>query len=162
LKSFLALDFARAANRTGAQRLVLVVFRLGQFVQKRERRGPLYLLWRTADAIWLRLLCGVELPPKLHIGPGLAIPHCARGIVMHENVVIGSNCMIFHRTTFGADDHRDAPELGDDVFVGTGACVLGPIRVGAGARIGANAVVIEDVPERATVGGVPAKVIRER
>ena len=83
------------------------------------------------------------------------------GSVIHQRAVIGDNVMIGSHATIGGRSHfEDVPVIDDDVFIGAGACVLGPVRVGRGAVIGANAVVIEDVPARSVVAGVPAKVIR--
>jgi serine acetyltransferase len=156
----LSADWARSANQTVAQRLSLLIFRVGQLVHRRGRRDPLFCLWRIADLLYLRALLGAELSPTAEVGPGLAIPHAARGVVLGHHVTIGRNSMIFHRVTIGRDGPSEPPRLGDDVYVGVGACILGPVAVGAGARVGANAVVIRDVPERAIVFGVPARVVK--
>lgn len=97
------------------------------------------------------------------IGPGLRIYH-GDGIVIARGAVIGRGLTIEHQVTIGNrighEGERGCPTIGDDVFIGAGAKVLGPIRIGNNVRIGANAVVLHDVPDNATVVGVPAKVVR--
>lgn len=83
------------------------------------------------------------------------------GVILHPRAVIGSNTLVGPNCVVGGRSrHEDVPVIGDDVYIGAGACVLGPVKVGSGAVIGAGAVVIEDVPARAIVAGVPARVIR--
>ena len=83
------------------------------------------------------------------------------GIVIHRRVVIGDNCEIAQHVTIGGrSGHADVPVIGNQVFIGAGAKVLGPIRIGDGAIIGANAVVLKDVPPLAVVAGVPARIIK--
>ena len=83
-------------------------------------------------------------------------------MVMHPKTVIGENCTIYQHTTFGAvhgEKNQDgAPTLGDNVMVGVGATMLGPIKIGNNASIGAHAVVINDVPDNAVVAGIPAEI----
>ena len=160
LRALLSADWARPANQTVAQRLSLLIFRTGQLVHRRHRHGPIFWLWRLADLVYMRSLLGAEMSPTAEVGPGLALPHAARGVVLGHHVTIGRNSMIFHRVTIGRDGPSEPPRLGDDVYVGVGACILGPVTVGAGARVGANAVVIRDVPDRAIVFGVPARVVK--
>ena len=91
------------------------------------------------------------------IGPGLTLAHGHGTILTAER--IGRDCWIHHQVTIGWDYKTDrSPILGDDVFVGAGAKILGAITIGDGARIGANAVVVRDVPAGATAVGVPATV----
>lgn len=100
-----------------------------------------------------------DIPLETRIGGGLLLPHPV-GIVVHPDVRIGRNCLIMHNVTIGANGPGGVPTIGDNVDLGPGACVIGPVQVGDGAVVGANAVVVKDVPERAVVGGVPARVIR--
>lgn len=95
-----------------------------------------------------------------HVGPGLVIAHGYGTILNAER--IGANCWIHQQVTVGWDYGGGRPTLEDDVFIGAGAKVLGAIVVGRGARIGANAVVIGDVPAGATAVGVPARIVRAR
>jgi len=106
------------------------------------------------------LLTGAVIGRKAEIGPGLVILH-GHGIVINNAVRIGANAVLGHNVTIGTEKGR-APVLGDHVYVGTGAVIIGGIRVGHRARIGANAVVNKDVPDGATAVGVPARVIKVR
>lgn len=93
-----------------------------------------------------------------HIGESLFLPH-PFGIVIHARTHIGDRCTIFQNVTIGEDTVRPGvPVLGDDVIVGAGAAILGPITVGDGARVGANAVVVTDVPAGSVAVGVPASI----
>lgn len=92
------------------------------------------------------------------IGPGLYLPH---GNVVIDGIVrIGRQCVIAPWVTIGVNGSVAGPTIGDNVFIGTGAKVLGGIRVGNGVRIGANAVVLDDVPDGATVVGIPARIVK--
>lgn len=93
-------------------------------------------------------------------GHGFVLIHAA-GVVINGQVRGGSGIHIEHQVTIGADRRR-SPTLGDDVFIGAGAKIVGAVRIGSGVRIGANAVVITDVPDNATAVGVPARIIRRR
>jgi len=102
----------------------------------------------------------MDISARASIGEGLYIGHIG-GVHISEYAVIGKNCDISHRVTIGmsAMGRKGAPVLGDDVYVGTGATLIGKIRVGSGAKIAANTLVIADVPDGATVMGVPGRVI---
>ena len=113
-----------------------------------------------------RFLTGIEIHPKAKIGKNLFIDH-GMGVVIGETSEIGDNVTIYHMVTLGgispsinSDDQREIkrhPTLKDNVVVGSGAQVLGPITVGKNAKIGANAVVTKDVPENGVMVGIPAK-----
>ena len=115
-----------------------------------------------------RFLTGIEIHPKAKIGKNLFIDH-GMGVVIGETSEIGDNVTIYHLVTLGgispsidSDSQRDVkrhPTLKNNVVVGSGAQVLGPIVVGENAKIGANAVVTKDVPENAVMIGIPAKNI---
>lgn len=109
-----------------------------------------------------RFFTGIEIHPSAKIGKGLLIDHGA-GVVIGETAEIGNNCTIFHGVTLGGRGNEKGkrhPTLRDGVFVGAGAKILGNIEIGNNAKIGANAVVLHDVPENATAVGVPARVVR--
>lgn len=95
---------------------------------------------------------------RAQFGPGFIILHSI-GLVINTGVIAGRNLTLENGITIGADKGR-APVLGDNVYIGAGARVIGGVRVGNNVRIGANAVVIKDVPDNATVVGVPARVVR--
>lgn len=122
------------------------------------RRDP---LGRIMSA-WLRLRCqrlgerfGYEVP-RFAFGPGLSIAHFGT-VTVNPAARIGRNCRL-HPCTIGEVDGR-SPVLGDNVHIGPGARILGPVTIGDGAVIAANAVVVKDVPAGVTVGGVPARVL---
>ena len=109
-----------------------------------------------------RFFTGIEIHPAAFIGKGLLIDH-GMGVVVGETSIIGDGCTILQGVTLGGRGNETGkrhPTLGNNVFVGAGAKILGNIEIGNNAKIGANAVVLEDVPENATVVGVPAKVVR--
>ena len=105
---------------------------------------------------------GVEIHPAATIGRRLVIDH-GMGIVFGETTEIGDNCTIYHGVTLGGtgiSSGKRHPTLGNDVMVGSGAKILGPIRIGDHARVAANAVVLQNVPDNSTVVGVPGRVVR--
>ena len=113
-----------------------------------------------------RFLTGIEIHPKAKIGKNLFIDH-GMGVVIGETSEIGDNVTIYHMATLGgiapsinSNDQRNIkrhPTIGDEAVIGSGAQVLGPVTVGRCAKIGANAVVTKDVPEKAVMVGIPAK-----
>ena len=116
-----------------------------------------------------RFLTGIEIHPGAKIGKNLFIDH-GMGVVVGETSEIGNNVTVYHAVTLGgispsidSDKQRYEkrhPTIGNDVVIGSGAQIIGPVKVGSGSRIAANAVVVNDVPEGATMVGVPAKVIK--
>ena len=104
------------------------------------------------------VVTGADIPINIQIAGGLLIPH-PNGIVMHADVKIGPNCLIFQQVTIGSKDDSRPPTIGGYVDIGAGAKVLGEINIGNHAKIGANAVVLIDVPEGRSAVGVPAKII---
>jgi serine O-acetyltransferase len=113
-----------------------------------------------------RFLTGIEIHPGAKIGKNLFIDH-GMGVVIGETSDIGDNVTIYHMATLGgiapsinSNDQRNIkrhPTIEDEVVIGSGAQVLGPVRVGRCAKIGANAVITKDVPEKAVMVGIPAK-----
>ncbi len=113
---------------------------------------------------WLgRFLSNVDIHPGARIGPRCFIDHGA-GVVIGETAVVGADVTLYHGVTLGGTSWspgRRHPTLEDGVLVGAGAKILGAITIGRGARVGANSVVIEDVPAGVTVVGIPGRVVRE-
>lgn len=109
-----------------------------------------------------RMATGIDIHPGARIGPGFFIDHGA-GVVVGETAEIGRDVTLYHGVTLGGvswSPGKRHPTLGDGVMVGAGAKILGPITVGAGARVGANSVVVEEVPAGATVVGIPARIVQ--
>jgi serine O-acetyltransferase len=104
------------------------------------------------------VVTGADIPLNCHIGGGLLLPH-PNGVVIHPDAVIGPNCLIFQQVTIGTRDGSTPPVIGGHVDIGAGAKILGALSIGDHASIGANAVVIRDVPEGTTAVGIPAKII---
>jgi len=108
----------------------------------------------------VRSVTGVEIHPGAQLGRRLFIDH-GMGVVIGETAVVGDDVLLFHGVTLGGRSMRRGkrhPTLGDNVTVGAGAKVLGPVQIGSGAQIGANAVVITDVPADYIAVGIPAKI----
>ncbi len=111
-----------------------------------------------------RLFTGIEIHPSAVIGPGFFIDH-GMGVVIGETTEIGEDCLLYQGVTLGGtgkETGKRHPTLGDHVVVGAGAKVLGPIRIGDYAKIGANSVVLKAVPDHAIVVGVPGRVVKRR
>ncbi|WP_210420687.1 serine O-acetyltransferase [Chitinophaga sp. XS-30] len=107
------------------------------------------------------LLYNSKIPASASIGKGTRLGYGGIGVVIHDRAVIGEFVMIGPNVTIGGrSGHYEVPVIGDHVDISTGAKVLGPVRIGNNVVIGANAVVIKDVPDNAVVAGVPAKIIR--
>ena len=108
-----------------------------------------------------RILTGVEIHPGAILGSGLFIDH-ATGVVIGETAEVGDNVTIYHGVTLGGsgnDTGKRHPTIGDRVIIGAGAKVLGAIKIGDDSRIGANAVVVKEVPSSSVVVGVPGQII---
>ncbi len=107
-----------------------------------------------------RALSGIEIHPGAQIGPAFFIDH-GMGVVIGETAEVGANVTLYHGVTLGGTSWKKGkrhPTLEDDVVVGAGAKILGPIRIGARTRVGANAVVVKDVPPDSVVVGIPGRV----
>jgi serine O-acetyltransferase len=119
-------------------------------------------LARVISAI-SRWLTGIEIHPGAVIGRRFFIDH-GMGVVIGETAIIGDDCTIYHGVTLGGTSWKKGkrhPTLGNNVVVGAGAKVLGPIEIGDGGRIGSNAVVVKGVPEMTTVVGVPGRIVKQ-
>ena len=114
-------------------------------------------------SLFVRWWTGIEIHPAAQIGEGFFIDHGA-GVVIGETAIVGKNVTLYQGVTLGGTgnekSHKRHPTLGDNVFVGSGAKILGPITVGANSRIGANSAVLKNVPENATVTGMRARIVK--
>ncbi|MNR14433.1 Serine acetyltransferase [compost metagenome] len=127
------------------------------------------LLWPLAKAIQVgyRIIVdwvmGVDIPIKTKIGEGLIIYH-GIALVINENAIIGKNCILRHSTTIGnkiiEGTETLSPIIGDNVEIGAGVCIIGPVNIGDNCVIGVNSVVTKSLPPNSIAFGSPAKVIR--
>jgi serine O-acetyltransferase len=111
-----------------------------------------------------RWLTGIEIHPGARIGRRFFIDH-GMGVVIGETAEIGDDCTLYHGVTLGGTSWNKGkrhPTLGNDVVVGAGAKILGPIRIGDGVRVGSNAVVLKDIPPGSTVVGIPGRVVSHK
>ena len=135
---------------------ILIYYRISHFLYKHKR----YFLARLISQIG-KFFTGIEIHPGAKIGKRLFIDH-GTGIVIGETATIGDNCTIYHGVTLGGtgkDVNKRHPDIGDNVMIGCGAKILGPIKIGNNVKIGANAVVTKDVQDNSTVVGIPGKVL---
>ena len=117
----------------------------------------------------VRFFTGIEIHPGAKLGKNLFIDH-GMGVVIGETSEVGDNVTIYHAVTLGGSSpsidsekqrhEKRHPTIGHDVVIGSGAQIIGPIKVGNNARIAANAVVVKDVPENATMVGIPARAVK--
>ena len=137
----------------------ILLHRVSHFL---HRRLHIPIIPRLVSAIshWWT---GVEIHPGATIGSGFFIDH-GTGVVIGETAEIGDNCVIFHNVTMGGTGKHHGkrhPTIEDNVFIGTGAVLLGPIRVGHNSKIGASSfIIMHDVPPNSTVVGTPAKIVK--
>lgn len=130
-------------------------YRLMQWSQH-WRLVPLTMVFNKINALFCQCIIG----RGAEFGPGFVLNH-SQGIVINSGVRGGSRIFLEHQVTLGAE--KDGiPVLGDDVYVGAGAKIIGGVHVGSETRVGANAVVVRDVPDGATVGGIPARILKQR
>lgn len=109
----------------------------------------------------MRVAFGVRLPPGVELGEGTFFSSGGLGTVLHRRARVGRNCIISSCVTLGIRDNGGgAPVIEDDCFIGSGARILGDVRVGSGSIVGANCVVIHDVPPNSVVAGVPGRIVR--
>lgn len=121
---------------------------------RRKMARARYVLWTVVTQ--------ADIDPLARISFDLKLPH-PNGVVIHGDAVIGTGCMLMQQVTIGMIGDDEVPVIGNNVYIGAGAKVLGRVVVGDGARIGANAVVLIDVPPNCTAIGIPARIIaRER
>jgi serine O-acetyltransferase len=150
----------KAAANAGFRAVCL--YRLGAWLLQHNLRTLAGMTERV-----MHHACHCWISVTAEIGPGLLIAHVG-GLVIGGKTRIGQNCDVRQNVTFGgnfskvAEDGRTQPWVGDQVSVGAGAVVLGPVRIGSNVIIGANSVVTRDVPDNVIVFGVPAEVIKER
>lgn len=109
------------------------------------------------------LIFGCTIPPTTQLGDGVNVGHPI-GIVIHQNAIIGDNTMIYQNVTIGRRNGslEEAPKVGKNCILGAGCCILGDVIIGDNVKIGANAVIVKNVPSNVTVIGVPGRIIFEK
>lgn len=136
----------------------LLMHRVAHFLWQKR------LFWLARFSSHLaRWLTGIEIHPGASIGHRVFIDH-GMGVVIGETAIIGDDCTLYHGVTLGGTSWNKGkrhPTLENGVVIGAGAKILGPITLGAGAKIGSNAVVVKDVPAHATAVGIPARILEE-
>jgi serine O-acetyltransferase len=143
----------------------LVVYRFGRWrygIRPRPLRMPFSFLYKVLQ-LFSEMLCGIEIPCEAAIGRHFIIEHSG-AIVISGDAVFGDHCIIRQGVTVGLrhTGRRGSPIIGDRVDIGAGAKLLGPIHIGNDVAIGANAVVLCDVPDCCTAVGVPARILVRR
>ncbi len=155
-------DFRAHDRKLGAQGFwAMLVYRYGRWrygIRPTWLRKPFSLVYHVLFKV-VQILTGIELPCEVELGPGFVIDHFG-GIVVSGYARFGANCRLRNGVVVGLKNVSDpvAPVFGDNVDIGAGAKILGPIRIGNNVRIGANAVVLCDVPDDHVAVGVPAVV----
>ncbi|WP_304137187.1 serine O-acetyltransferase [Mesonia mobilis] len=108
------------------------------------------------------IIYNCNIPYECILGKGTRFAYSGIGVVLHKRTRMGKNCMIGTQVTVGGKSgHFEVPVIGDNVYLATGAKILGPIKIGNNVIVGANAVVIKDVPDNCVVAGIPAKIIKQ-
>ena len=134
----------------------LLMYRISHFFHNKKR-----FLFARLISQFSRFLTGIEIHPGAEIGMGTLIDH-GSGVVIGETSIIGDRVTIYQGATIGATgnekEFKRHPTLGNDIIVGSGAKILGPVNIGDNCKIGANSVVLRDMPASSTAVGVPAKV----
>lgn len=136
----------------------LIAYRISNKLYKNK----LFFLARLVSQI-SRFFTGIEIHPGATIGKGLFIDH-GMGVVIGETAEVGDNVTIYHGVTLGGTGKHKGkrhPTIGNNVIIGTGAKVLGPINIGDNVKIGANSVVLKDIDDNKTAVGIPAKVVQK-
>lgn len=135
----------------------LIMYRISHFFYIKRR----YFLARFISQ-FSRFITGIEIHPGAKIGSGILIDH-GMGVVIGETTIIGDRVIIYQGVTLGGTGNernfKRHPTIGNDVVIGSGAKILGPINIGDNVRIGANSVILQEVPKNCTAVGVPARII---
>lgn len=142
----------------------VTVFRFGAWLGELPRLVRLIanIVYRPVAKV-IQCLSGIDIPTSARIGRGLYIGHFG-GIILHSDTVMGEYCNLSQQVTIGIagfGDQRGVPVIGNRVYLGPGAKVIGPVHLGDGCIVGANAVVTSSFPPGSIIGGVPGKLIRQ-
>ncbi len=139
------------------------------------KKDPVYKTYHLANVLWkhhipilpylirafMRVVFACDISYKTKIGTNTLFPHHALGIVIHQDAIIGDNCILEQNVTVGGRSGLTMlPIIGDNVMIGAGAAIIGPVKVGNNVQIGAGAVVVKDLPDNCVAIGVPARIIK--
>lgn len=137
----------------------LINYRIAHFFYEKR----IFFLARLISQ-FARFLTGIEIHPGAKIGKGLIIDH-GMGVVIGETAEVGDNVLLYHGVTLGGtgkEKGKRHPTLGNNVVIGAGAKILGPITIGDNCKVGANSVVLKNIPEGSTVVGIPGKIVQSK
>ena len=113
---------------------------------------------KPLDFLYKVIFC-CDIPASVKIGKGSKFAHSGLACVIHPRTEIGKWCKIYQNVTIGSRNGEGPPKIGDNVYIGAGACILGNISIGNNVKIGANAVVLKDIPDNCCVVGIPGKIL---
>ncbi len=136
--------------------LVYYVYKVGNFMYK--KKIPIFPF---IVKVFIRIIFCSVIPPQAKIGRNVLFGYNGLGIVIHPRAIIGNNCIISQNVSIGGRGGNSVPRIGNNVLLGAGCKILGNIRIGNDAKIGANSVVLKDIPDGATAVGIPARVIKK-
>lgn len=134
---------------------LMSIFRLMNFLYRKKIPLIPGLLMR-----YIRVVYSCDLPYTCDLGEGVLFKHNGLGVVVHPKAIIGDYTQIYQNVSIAGRNNRGTPVIGKRVFIGAGACILGGITIGDDAVIGANSVVINDVPAKAVIVGIPGKIVK--
>ena len=156
-------DLSTYQGDWGAQGFwAMIVYRFGRWryrIRPGILRKPFSIIYKILYKL-VQIICGIELPCEVNVGRNFRIDHFG-GIVVSGYASFGDNCVLRNGVTVGLKniENKTAPNIGNNVNIGAGAKLLGPLKIGDNVDIGANAVVISDVPSNSIAVGIPARII---
>ncbi|GAA0855814.1 hypothetical protein GCM10008916_02850 [Clostridium nitritogenes] len=166
------IDILREDYKVNGLRLeklwIVTIYRIGNKVYystlPKVLKKFILIILNIIRKVFVVLLFKVEIPFSCKVGKGFKLMH-PNGIILHKNVIIGEYCTLYHQVTIGSNDKGDVNKvanIGNNVYIGSGAKLIGNIVIGDNSKIGANAVVINNVPKNSVAVGVPAKVKEQK
>lgn len=138
----------------------MVTYRFGRWSLKLPSPVARWITGKVYGAmyVWTGIVTGVHMPREVTVGKRFHIVHADGSLSIHPDTVIGDDVGVMHNVTIGTNMSTTVPTIGNGVFIGVGAVILGGVKIGDGARIAANSLVISDVPPGSVAMGVPARV----
>lgn len=144
-------------------KIVCINFRFGHWTNSLKTpilKQLLKLVYKVVN-FFVEIISQSEIPARCEIGKGLRLEHGGKGVIIHPSAKIGDHARIYHQVTIGLNKGK-VPLIGNNVYIGAGAKILGGLVIGNDVKIGANAVVTKNVPDYCTAVGIPARVIQEK